>query len=951
MNKALSIVLCYVIGMAACSVRAASPVMSMDFSESALWGKTPQWGLSDFGLDGQVNTRWWTPTSNGNYSVIRDYTNKEALKKYVRFDDARNPQPDYMQAGEANLGFLPFSTAVTLYRTIKTVENDGTSEQQRYNSGSDIFFDQLVQFERRDERARESIAPFLPESAKFACWLPSDTNVLVVTAGRLAHATNSVPYVTNYVTTANVETGRWYRLTVRVLDNAATDGGTDKVQAMALYLDGARITCGADYAIGDDDAAMEDRFRGNPHYDARALFPSMLVAAAGKMSSSGVYGQALLGQGAIDEIGVMTSGNPLSPVSEAGAEEIDLCVSVEPEKVTNVCVTVTPADGSETFVTNTTGEATTVVAVKPQETASIAVKTIADATPADKVTYFGNTAALSTIDRNKRAYSFKLAGKFQNPDPLVVRVDVNVANFVVDGETCETAKEAMSRAWGKDGAGSRKFSLRRDLTLDRSAVKDNGQLFVLPEYTNLVFDLCGHWIRGEHFREEAAVYNQGGLTIVDSVGGGGIAAAGKAIEVAKTNVAIKVNYANAALTLGDREISGDFTVTGRVVCANGELVLKGGSYVTPTDLMPTTEFYLSQYVAPERFYASNDLERCSTPGELWTVRYDGRFRVGFEVAHGEVVPAYTNVDVSAGAHLSAPAILNAAGYTVTNWYVKGTAPRLDWNLAADAVTNDMVLVGQQRLDGYTISYSKATMQATWPTEYTVESAYQELPVPEKLANYSFARWRDRTTGHAVAAIGAGAKWADADEPVAGDLDLVAEWQADVLKWTNIGTYSSESNGYYSGTWRFTVPASGTISVGREVVVDEIAFCVVNPLTLPKSAPYLAVTPESGPTVFSATRPMGYDPASGEYAAATNTLSNGRVRLSYRFSDLTVRADADNVVQFSETSGSVTPFSGFLRLAVRPTADDLVFGNCLAPEDYQVYCPVYEVYGHVKGDVE
>jgi len=945
-------VLCYAIGMAAYCVHAADSVIvqdavaKIDFDNSSLWTKTPHYGLSDSGETNQfLNTYWWSSSTNGNYSVMRAYEPHE--QRYSGFG-VGNPQPDYMKSEDDNLGLLDFSTAVVLYRAANKVSEDGSSTAVPYKASSavpfdqDVFFDQLVQFVRRDELAVESIEPFLPSEARFACWLPADTNVLTITAGRYAY--DGTVYLTNYITVANVETGRWYRLTARAIDSARTDGGSEKMPAMVFYLDGVRVTCGADYAIGDDAEATAANFRGSSHYAARALFPSMWPVM--KAAITRLKGLAVRGEGRLDDLGVVNLGNPLVPGGEI--TEVELLVSVDPVKITNVCVTVT---SGEDVVTNTTaGETLTIVTVAPGDKVNIEVKTIETAAPSKWVIFCGNKGAVKGITNFKGPYNFTMADSFELSDPVVARVDAELSNFEVKGKYYESMKSALAAAWGDDGDGPRKLAMHQDVTLSRNAAVDNGQMHVLPEYS-LCFDLCGHVLRGDHFRAEAAIYNQGRLTIIDSVGGGAIVAPGTAIEIAASNTALEVNYEQTSLTLGDREIRGDFTVTGRVVCTKGELILKGGSYFTPPDLMPTKEFYLNQYVAPERFYAVNDTTRDPNPGALWSVSYDGRFQVKFEVPHGGPVPVYTNVDTTVGAYLTAPAITNAAGYTVTNWYVKGTTPRLDWNLSTDAVTNDMTLVGQQRVDSYSITYAKATQQAGWPTAYTVESEYQELPVPAKIPNYNFVGWRDNATGRAITAIGAGAKWAEIDELVTGDLKLVAEWQPDVLKWTNIGSYSSESNGYYSGTWRFTVPAGGDITVGRRIVVDEIAFCLVNPLTLPKSAPYLAVTPIDGQTEFSATRPMGYDSTTGEYTAATNTLANGRVKLSYRFTNLTVGAGAENIAQFSESAGSLTPFSGFLRLAVKPLANDAVFGNCQTPDDYQIYCPVYEVYGHVKGDVE
>jgi len=185
-----------------------------------------------------------------------------------------------------------------------------------------------------------------------------------------------------------------------------------------------------------------------------------------------------------------------------------------------------------------------------------------------------------------------------------------------------------------------------------------------------------------------------------------------------------------------------------------------------------------------------------------------------------------------------------------------------------------------------------------------------------------------------------------------DLDLKAVWAADVLTWSNAEAHVAESNGVYAGAWSLTIPVSSSLPEGAEVVLDEIAFSIVNPHLYPKTAEYLAVQPVGGETVVSAARVYGYDALTQEYpVSAADRLANGRVKVVYSFDGLIVRAGDVGRVWFATSSGAQA--AGFLRLRRSLGPGDAVFGNCEVPggtltpksEAYLNYCPVYEIKGH------
>lgn len=941
MKKALSIMMCYAIGMVALALNAAesadesSLVTSIDFSLSLLWGKTPRYGLDDNGRVGTQSTYYWHYCGDGgNQSIITNYAPN--AKRYDNFgwQGQPNPQPEYMKAGFENLGYLDFICTEPLARTVSYVSEQGDSEGMRLTS--DIFVDTLVRFVPRVEDTDIIPSVDVLGKAKFLCWMSSPigsgrTN-FVVTAGRYK-ADGSLERV-NYIVEQKVKAGQWCRLTARTIKNASMKA-KEEVPCFALYVDGKPLSCAAgDYQIGEDVAAMDDRFAGNELYTLRALFPPIRPFDEG--STPKMHGFAVQGRGSFDEFGMVNKGNPLAYESDT----IDYVVSVPTNAVTNVTCTVTAQGGQEPyFTTNSTLEALVAFPVSPNDTIVVSPLANDQYSLSGQLAYSGNTSA----KKSGSGYKTVMAKKFDDASALIAKIGVGHAYFRVGDTVYESVNDAL------DEADRRRLPLKLENDVTLNPATDNGQLRILPICRNaIVLDLCGRMIKGENFRDEATIYDQGVLTIIDSVGGGRIEAPGTVIEVASSNDALNVNEKLATLTVGDENVQNDFTVIGRVRCTQGDLVLKGGTYLTPPDESDET-FYLADYTAA----AVLGDERClatSVGDRYWRVSYDERKLVKFEAELGVPVPAWTNVDLSAGKTLLEPAVggTNAVGHSVTNWYVKGVDPLRSWNFATDEVTEDMTLVAQQKLDVYSITYDGLPGN---PLTYSVKTEKTKLSEASK-RYYIFNGWRDANSGHVVAFVGAGATFVDAPEvPVTGDLDLWSQWTPETLTWENVTAGNSESNGTYAGSWPFRIPAQSGLANGTELVIDEISFCIVNPHLYPKTAEYLAVTNAEG-AAFSAARTYVLDEAK-EYIVGTDWLENGRAKVSYRFEGLKAKVGSTYGVCFSSATGSVVPTAGFLRLGLNPGKNDAVFGNCTEPggeplsETYLNYCPIYEVSGHLE----
>ena len=946
MKKALSILMCYAIGMVAFTLNASTPVSvysSIDFSNQSLWGKTPHYGLDDKGGEGTQEQKFWWCFGEGNVAIIKDYEGD--AERYNRFGAAfggPNPQPSYMKSGRDNSGFVDFLNADPLARTFNPIHPDGASDAVVLPEENGLFVDTLVRFEPCE--TADVPAADVDGRAKFICWLSAPAGVgetnLVVTAGRYA-ADGRLTRV-NYVVTNQVEAGRWYRLTARAIRNAATNG-RGNAPCFALYLDGLPVSCAeGDYRIGEDRAAMDDLFVGNDLYAARALFPPIRAFD----STPKLAGFAVQGCGGYDEFGVVNEGNPLA----YEVETIDFVVAMSTNAVTNVICTVTAEGADEPyFTTNSTGEAEVAFTVAPGDSVHVEALCGSVYSLATELSLAGNVSA---VDRSRtKGYDVTMISgeTFRDDSKLIARINVGNAYFRVGDAVYESIEDAMDAA----NEQGEPLVLENDVTLDPN-FSINGQMRVLPTY-ELALDLHGRKLKGQNFREEATIYDQGRLTVYDSIGGGMIEAEGTAIEIVSTNDAVEANNVYADLMLGSEVVrsAAGFKVRGRVRCTKGVLRLLDGTYLTPWNLEPTNDFYLAGYVAPDKYGS----EKVESPESIagrdcyyWRVVYDGRRTVRFEAEIGACDPAFVHVD--AGGLLTEPAVTNAAGYTVTNWY--DTATGASWDFASDTVQSNLTLRAQQRLDVYTITYD--VPEITEPSSYTVDSLRRELPTAERDL-YTFGGWKDRATGLFVKEVGIGATFVGTETTVTGDLELVAQWIPNTLTWSNTSAGNSESNGTYSGSWSFRIPAGAGLVEGATVVIDEIDFCIVNPHLYPKTSAHLAVTPAEGVQVISGERIYRMDDSTKEYlVGADEWLANGRAKVGYLFTGLKVKVGAANEVRFTDAAGESV--KGFLRLALKDGRKDALFGNCTEPggdpesEEYGKFCPLYEITAHpeeVNGD--
>jgi len=941
MNKALSLLMCYAIGMVASVMGAYGDVLSsranVNFNDARLWGKVPEYGLGDSGGTLSDTTYWFFTGVGNNSSLIDSYKNfPEVPAPYNGYDSAGNRRPSYQTEPSLNTGLAKVNVgAGILERTFVPVPSSAGLARDSYVDVPDsgLYIDMLVKYDTgfvglpaaelyRDADVKVGFGMLADEE--------TGKNRFFVAAGCWR---DGVFGVTNYVTSVELSTSCWYRVSARMFANAATKQG-ETYPAFVVYLDGKEVAC-ADAASYETrmGAAASTIFAGNEHYAARALFPSM-QRPGGDHYADKAYSVAFQGLGYVDEIGVASN------VFAVATNEVDLVLVCDDAALTKLDYTAS-VEG-EVYASGSIASGFNGFKVPARTGATIEFVPTSKATTAlgDELTLGGNRTAVAS----NAAYMvyFKPGATFVDASRVTAAITSKEAYFSANGRNFTRFNDALAAI---EPGGT--VQVVQNVMLDGAPRAENGQAWVKPSQS-LVLDLNGKRIKGEHFDEEAAIYNQGQLQIVDSVGGGSVEAPGVVIandwtEVS-TNQALDVNHAVALLTVGDKD-SRLFKVRGRVTCTRGKLLIRTGEFLTPADEPnPSTRFYLADYVDPSGRFFVNPAPAKATEGWYWTVCWNNEFIVRFRTAHGTVTPESVLADASTP--VAAP-VLNAPGYAFNGWYEGETPVSLPATFDHDA-TLDAALTPQ------TYTVANDWFSSGFPTEYTVETPSTVLRVPSR-ANFSFGGWRDKTTGNYVTNIGAGACFVGTTTVVTGNLDLAVTWIPKPITWENISRGSSESNGTYAGTWTFTIPETSDLPAGIKAKINEISFCVVNPLEYERTSPRLAIRTAGGSALYvSAPRAtLEVDPTTQEYVGVVK-MANGRPKVTYDFraaNALVTVGMAHEVFFCSDAVGTLG--SGFLRLVKTSSFDEAVIGPCTGADPaspdprYGDFRPAYEVVGEAQ----
>lgn len=335
---------------------------------------------------------------------------------------------------------------------------------------------------------------------------PCFTN-LMVTAGQLA--SDGTVDTNTFTISANegVLPDKWYRLTIRAIENVTTYNS--KQSGFAIYLDGVAVKClDNDYEsklLNDFDVAnLSSTAKGL--YDNKELFISAVSATSGASVLTAV---GFDGTGKIDDLTINTveAGPQFAMGKRIFKVEWD-------NGLTGFTIVAKGSDGNditnETFSVEGGAVAKEFDFAAGAETYVISNLAFASGSKLSEVTATGATMA-----ETSGVYSF--TGLDFAP---VVKIGVDTVLATVDGTEYSNFADAIAAA--TNGVDGTTLELAADITLDGTSI------CVENEDDVLVIDLKGHNILYANPQEDA---NKGGyypmfyvvdgkLTIKDSVGGG-----------------------------------------------------------------------------------------------------------------------------------------------------------------------------------------------------------------------------------------------------------------------------------------------------------------------------------------------------------------------------------------------------------------------------------------------
>lgn len=333
---------------------------------------------------------------------------------------------------------------------------------------------------------------------------PCYTN-LMVTAGQLASDGTVVKQ--DFKVSESVEPDKWYRLTIRAIENVTTYNS--KQSGFAIYLDGVAVACmDDDYQTkllnGFDVANLSSTAKSL--YDNKELFISAVSSTSGASVLTAV---GFDGTGKIDDLTINTVEN--GPQFAMGKR----LFKVEWDNgLTGFTIVAKRSDGNditnETFSVEGGAVAKEFDFAAGAETYVISNLTFASGSKVSEVTATGATMA-----ETSGVYSF--TGLDFAP---VVKIGVATILATVDGTEYSNFEDAIKAA--TNGVDGTTLELAADITLDGTSI------CVVGEEDKLVIDLKGHNILYANAQYDVDYdcpvplfsVKDGQLTILDSVGGG-----------------------------------------------------------------------------------------------------------------------------------------------------------------------------------------------------------------------------------------------------------------------------------------------------------------------------------------------------------------------------------------------------------------------------------------------
>lgn len=235
-------------------------------------------------------------------------------------------RPEKYASLPSNTKALSINSTGPIFRKVDSAEVDASGKPAISLKESPLYFDSIVQFETDyvspDVSWRSDIQEY---TDKIIVWLyasPSNVCVetpglfgetvpftnLVITAGKyLNPGYNNVVSPTNYLTNIEVKPNEWHRLTIKAINNIATNDNEQHTPGFEIWLDEVKVEATLDYVNRDPSNMI-------------TTFPS--IATRDFTGDNNITGVAFDGVGAVDDI-VFTFDRPAFDPPEPVSPQIE----------------------------------------------------------------------------------------------------------------------------------------------------------------------------------------------------------------------------------------------------------------------------------------------------------------------------------------------------------------------------------------------------------------------------------------------------------------------------------------------------------------------------------------------------------------------------------------------------------------------------------------------------
>lgn len=500
---------------------------------------------------------------------------------------------------------------------------------------------------------------------------PCFTN-LMVTAGQLNGDFTVVKQ--DFKVSESVEPDKWYRLTIRAIENVTSITGGNQ-PGFAIYLDGVAVACmDDDYQtklLNDFDVAQLSS-TAKDLYNNKQLFIS--AVSSDKIGATALAAVGFDGTGKIDDLTINTVEN--GPQFAMGKR----IFKVEWDNgLTGFTIVAKGSDGNditnETFSVEGGAVAKEFDFAAGAETYVISNLAFASGSTLSEVTATGAEASSNNVTG---VYSFT-----ELQFAPVVKIGVDTVLATVDGTGYSNFAEAIAAA-----KGGKTLYLAADVTLDGTSI-------CAGDGENLVIDLQGHdilYANPQYDNDTRKLFplfyvTTGKLTILDSVGGGVIGYATAYDAEVEANLVDGSTYSDGGQVIVGNQTDKGATFAGAVFILNeiwsgkfdySKNTDENGAFFEVDAVVESSTLSKDQDDAPLYWVVSNNAGDEPDPTE-YTITITGVADANAAVTVGGVAYDADETYTYTGNEVVIVATANN-GYTYTGVTAEG------WTIAGDTAT-------------------------------------------------------------------------------------------------------------------------------------------------------------------------------------------------------------------------------------------------------------------------